>query len=161
MNDKKIRSQSIKGLANIAQLLNRADLPTTPSPAARRERRTQDDIFKRTMEKIGAATAPDLTASQAFMVKNYVQAAFREVYNLGHADALDQNNAVEELLEKQYDARTKVTMPAVAAAVMEQHGLSSMTLDLALMSTVFQRTQIDYVVTEQDVIEYTLRPVGD
>jgi hypothetical protein len=154
-------SKSVKGLANIAQLLNRGDLAAA-KPAPKRERRDTNDIFDRTREKIEAAIplGANLDPKHWSLIDTYLKAGLRDAYNLGHADALDQNSQVERLLEKQYDARTKVTMPAVVAAVMEQMGLTSMTMDLALMATVFQRNQITYTVTDENVIEYMMRPVG-
>jgi 2-hydroxychromene-2-carboxylate isomerase len=154
---------SVKGLANIGALLGRGDLPQQPPREPKRERRTQEQIYERTMEKVSASLSsmPTMAATHVNLIQNYVRAAVREAYNLGHADALEQNGAVEALLEQQYQARTKLTMPAVVAAVMEQQGLSSMTLDLAHMATVFKRNEIKYTITDEDVIEYTMRPVGD
>lgn len=156
-NSKKL---SIKGLQNIGHLIARTDLPTE---APKRERRDCTDILAKTSEKIHAALiGSTVKGSQLNLLGTYLHAAIREAHTLGHAEALEQNSAVEKLLEKQYEARTKVTMPAVVAAVMEQSGLASMTMDLALMATVFERTQITYTVDpDTNVIEYSLRPVGD
>lgn len=149
---------SINGLQNIGALIARTDLPTQ---APKRDRRNLDQIAGRTYEKIAAACG-DLREAQKDLVIGYVSAALRDAHTLGHAEALEQNSAVEKLLEQQYEARTKVTMPAVAAGIMEQRGLASMTLDLALMATVFDRTKITYTFDDQtNVIEYSLRPVGD
>jgi hypothetical protein len=149
------KKSSVHGLANIGQLLNRADLPPAAPPATR-ERRTQDEIYQRTHEKIVASIEGNERCSAAAILGHYLKAALRDAYNSGHADALEQNSAVERLLEQQYEARTKLTMPAVVAAVMEQRGLSSMTLDLAHMATVFSRNRIEFTVSGEDVIEYTL-----
>ena len=152
------RGVSVNGLANIGKLLNRADLPGAPAPAPKRERRNAHEIIDRTMEKISAAVGGQSTATQIGLVREFVEAAVRDAYNVGHADALDQNSAVEKLLEKQYDARTKMTLPAAVAGVMEQRGLSSMTLDLAQLATVFDRQNIDFDVSEGDIINYRLIP---
>jgi len=149
----------VHGLANIGALLDRGDLPKAPPPAPKRERRTRDEIISRTMEKIGAAVGGNATATQMSLVREYVNAAVRDAHSLGHAEALDQNHAVERLLDQQYEARTKLTMPAVAAGIMEQLNMPSMTLDLALMASVFKRNQIDFSLSNQDVIEYTLLPL--
>lgn len=154
-----MKNKSVKGLANIAQLLNRGDLAVAPA-APKRERRDTNDISTRTAEKLHAAVGHIASDSQMVLIQGYVRAAVRDAYNLGHADALDQNSQVERLLEKQYQKRTEVTMPAIVAGVMEQLGLSSMTLDLAHLASVFDRNQISYVVSDADVIEYTMRPVG-
>jgi hypothetical protein len=156
-----MKKHSVKGLANIGTLVGRADLPV--QPPVKRERRDVNAIFHRTREKIEAAIplGANLDPKHKAMIETYLLAGLREANNVGHADALEQNSAVEKLLEKQYEARTKVTMPAVAAGIMEQRGLSSMTLDLALMATVFQRCKIEYVITDEDVIEYTLRPIAE
>jgi len=153
---------AVKGLANIGQLLNRADLVKAPT-APKRNRRDLDQIHTRTMEKIKAAIhfGANITPTQIDLISNFVRASIRESYNGGHADALDQNSAVEKLLEKQYEARTQTTMPAVVAAVMEQRSLSSMTLDLAELATVFQRHRIDYTVSEQDIIDFKLTPLDE
>lgn len=152
---------SVKGLANIGALISRTDLPTHTAPT--RERRDINGIFNRTNEKMQAAApiGQVLTVTQRNLMATYLNAALREAHSLGHAEALEQNSEVERLLEKQYEARTKVTMPAVVAAVMEQSGLASMTMDLALMATVFQRQKIEYTLdAETNVISYQVRPVG-
>lgn len=159
MNNKP--KMSVNGLQNIGALIGRADLPTQ---APKRDRRDLNAIFDRTDEKMQAAAplGQVLTVPQRNLMANYLNAAIREAHALGHAHALEQNSAVEKLLEQQYEARTKVTMPAVAAAIMEQQGLTSMTMDLALMATVFDRTKITYTLdAETNVIEYNLRPVGE
>jgi hypothetical protein len=154
-----MKNKSVKGLANIAQLLNQGGVLAAAAPAPKRERRTADQIAGRTYEKLKAAMS-NLPQSQQDMVISYVKAGLRESYNVGHADALDQNSEVERLLDKQYQKRTEVTMPAVVAGVMEQLGLSSMVLDLALMATVFDRHKITYTLSDENVIEYTVRPAG-
>jgi hypothetical protein len=162
-----MKNKSVKGLANIAQLLNRGDLAVAPA-APKRERRSCIDIETKTNEKIVAAVGlqserphTDAATAQIALLANYVRAAVRDAYNLGHADALDQNSQVERLLEKQYQKRTEVTMPAVVAGIMEQLGMSAMTLDLAHLATVFDRNQISYVFNDDtNVMEYTMRPAG-
>lgn len=161
-----MNKKSVKGLANIAQLLNRGDLAAAPA-APKRERRSTDDIVTKTHEKVVAAVglASDhphtrAASAQIALLDNYLRAAVRDAYNLGHADALDQNSQVERLLDKQYQKRTEVTMPAVVCAVMEQMGLNSMTLDLAHMASVFERCAITFTLSDENVIEYTMRPVG-
>jgi hypothetical protein len=155
--------KSVKGLANIAQLLNQGGV-LAAAPAPKRERRDTNDIFAKTRDKIDAALGlledGKFEPAKVSLFENYLKAAIRESYNLGHADALDQNGEVERLLDKQYQKRTEVTMPAVVAGVMEQLGLTSMTLDLAHLATVFERNQITYTISGEDVIEYTMRPVG-
>jgi hypothetical protein len=155
-----MKNTSVKGLANIAQLLNRGDLAAAPA-APKRERRDTNDITARTAEKLHAAVGDIASDSQMVLIQGFVRAAVRDAYNLGHADALDQNNQVERLLDKQYQKRTEVTMPAVVAGVMEQLGLTSMTLDLAHLATVFERNQITYTLSDENVIEYSMRPVED
>lgn len=161
-----MKNKSVKGLANIAQLLNQGGV-LAAAPAPKRERRDQNDIVTKTHTKIVAAVGLEsehphsrAATAQIALLENFVKAAVRDAYNLGHADALDQNNQVERLLDKQYQKRTEVTMPAVVAGVMEQLGLSSMTLDLALMATVFDRQKITYTLSDENVIEYTTQPVG-
>lgn len=159
MNQKKV---SINGLANIGKLLGRAD---APKEAPKRERRDLNGISAHTQEKIYAALPPRAMGSidhtHKVLIGHYLNAALKEANNLGHAEALEQNGQVERLLEKQYEARTRVTTPAVVCAIMEQSGLSSMTLDMAQLATVFQRCGIDYVYNpDTEVMEYTMRPAG-
>ena len=156
MNQKKV---SINGLQNIGKLLGRAD---APKEAPNRTRGTKEGIAKITAEKIIAQVdVGDPRGAAANMVRHYVEAGIREAYNLGHAEALEQNGQVERLLEKQYEARTRVTTPAVVCAIMEQSGLSSMTLDMAMLATVFERCDIDYVYNpDTEVMEYTMHPAG-
>lgn len=156
MNNKRVIG---KGLASIGALIGRADLPTEP---VKRERVTREGIVLKTFEKIMAAQTNADPKSRNDLVSIYLSAAVREAHSLGHAEAIEQNSQVERLLEKQYDARTKVTMPAVVAGVMEQCGNETMVLDLNLMATVFERNEITYDLDDQaNVIAYTLRPIGD
>jgi len=148
------KPMSVKGLANIGALLDRSDAPK--APAVLPKRRDTEQIYARTHEKIVASIQGNERCSASNLVGHYLKAALREAYNLGHADALDQNGAVEALLNKQYQARTELTTPAVVAAIMEQLGKETMTLDLAMFGTVFDRKKIDFSVSDQDVIEYTL-----
>lgn len=156
-----MKKNSVKGLANIAILMNQAGVLPTALAAPKRERRDTNDIFNRTVGKLAAAVGLNVNPAQTELMQTFLKAGLRDAYNLGHADALDQNSEVERMLEKQYQTRTQVTMPAVVAAVMEQLGLTSMTLDLALMATVFDRTKITYIVSEENVISYDMRPVGE
>lgn len=155
MNQKKV---SINGLANIGKLLGRAD---APKEAPKRERRDTFGILNHTREKISAALGESTNVTQNNLIYDYVKGAIRDAYNLGHSEALEQNGQVERLLEKQYEARTRVTTPAVVCAIMEQSGLSSMTLDMAQLATVFQRCDIQYTYDPAtEVMEYTMRPAG-
>jgi hypothetical protein len=159
MNQKKV---SINGLQNIGKLLGRAD---APKEAPKRERRDLTGILHHTSDKVHAALPLGAAMGQKdphrALINTYLHAGLRDAYALGHAEALEQNSSVERLLEKQYEARTRVTTPAVVCAIMEQSGLSSMTLDMVQMATVFQRCDIDYVYNpDTEVMEYTMRPAG-
>lgn len=158
------RGVSVKGLAALGTLLNRADLPNTPT-APKRERRTLDQIYDRTHEKIVASIEGNERCSAASILGHYLKAALREAYNSGHADALDQNSAVEKLLEQQYDARTKMTLPAAVAWIMEQRGIPEMTLDLSMLATVFDRQHIDFSIATADesteLIAYRITPIDE
>lgn len=158
MNQKK---HSVHGLQNIGKLLARGDIAPAPP---NREKRDINGIFNQTREKTMAAIPPMVASDHVkhrALFETYLLAGIRDAYNLGHADALAQNSAVDKMLEKQYETRTRVTMPAVVCAVMEQTGLSSMTLDMAQMATVFERCDIDYALDPTtDVIEFTMRPIG-
>jgi hypothetical protein len=158
MNNKRMR---VKGLANIAMLVARTDLPTAPPKNPAATRRTRDEIFQRTREKCKAAIplGANLDPKHWALIDTYLKASLDASYNLGYAEALETNGQVERLLEKQYDARTKVTMPAVAAGIMEQLGLPSMTLDLGHLATVFTRNRIDYTLSDENVIDYRLLPL--
>lgn len=159
MNQKK----SVKGLANIAQLLNRSDIPLhQPAPGGRRL--TTADLVKKTLDNMRVfvnGSASDAQITQAHN-ERILSAAMQSAYNLGHAEALGQGSEVERLLEKQYDTRTRTLMPAVVCGIMEQLGLESMSLNLAHMATVFDRLDIQYTLdADTEVISYTARPVGD
>jgi hypothetical protein len=156
-----MKNKSVKGLANIAQLLNRGDLAVAPATPKRERRADTQVIFDRTASKLAAAVGLNVNPAQHELMCKFLMAGLRDAYNLGPADALDQNSQVERLLETQYQKRTAVTMPAVGAGVLEQLGLSSMTLDLAHLATVFERNQISYVFNDDtNVMEYTMRPAG-
>lgn len=159
MNQKK----SVNGLANIAALLNRSDIPLH-QPAPKRERRDLNGIFHHTREKIMAAIPPMVASdhvSHRALFETFLLAGLRDAYNLGHAEALGQGSEVERLLEQQYETRTRVTTPAVVGAMMEQLGMESMVFDLARMATVFERLNIQYTLdADADLMTYTVRPIG-
>jgi hypothetical protein len=157
---------SVKGLANIGALLDRG-VPAAPATAPKRERRDTSQIFQRTREKIYAAIplGANLDPKHKALIETYLKGAIGEAYNCGHADALEQNSAVESLLDKQYEARTKLTLPTAVAAIMEQRGLATMTLDLEQVATVFERQHIDFSVAIVDestsIVDYRLTPIGE
>ena len=160
MNQKK----SVNGLANIAALLNRSDIPLH-QPAPKRERRDLNGISAHTQEKIYAAlplgAMGSIDHSHKVLIGHFLNSALRDAYNLGHAEALGQGSEVERLLEQQYETRTRVTTPAVVGAMMEQLGMESMVFDLARMATVFERLNIQYTLdADADLMTYTVRPIG-
>lgn len=161
MNNK--QKKVVKGLANIGALLDRAEIPAE-SPAPTRERRDINGIFHHTREKIMAAIPPMVASdhvSHRALFETFLLAGLRDSYNLGHAEALEQNGSVEKLLIEQYRVRTEVTMPAVVCGIMEQSGLESMTLDMARMATVFDRLDVDYTYDQDtEIMSYTVRPAG-
>lgn len=135
---------SVSGLANIGKLLNRGELPK-PVPVQKDVRKSQDTIIEKTVNKLLAKVPSNMRDAWRAEIIILVTAAVREAYNLGHADSLTQSAAVETLLDKQYRARTELTMPAVVAAVMEQLGMTTMTVDLEALATVFDRVRIDMI----------------
>jgi len=155
-----MKKHSVKGLSNIGTLLGRADVPPQQEP--KRSRATRGDICDKTFEKIMAAIplGANLDPKHKALISTYLKGAVGDAFDLGHAEALEQNNVVEALLDKQYKARTEMTMPAVVAGVMEQRGLRSMTLDLEQLATVFEREKIAFNVVD-DTISYTLTPADE
>lgn len=160
----KKHKHSVSGLANIAALLNKAEFEAQPvHVATRKPAQTQDSIVEKTRLAItytNAVTLPDLEKLHS-QNKRVLQAAVREAYNLGYAEAITTNGAVEKLLEEQYDVRTKVAMPAVVAAVMEQIGKTDLTLDLRMVGTVFERNLIDFTVSDANAITFKLLAINE
>ncbi len=134
----------VKGLANIGALISRAPEAIAPPAEPKGHGITLDGIFDKTIGNMLVMAPP--TAREAFKpeVSRILKAALREAFNLGHAAAVGQNNMVDELLAKQYDARTSLTMPAVVAAVMEQTGMDTLVLDLDAVGTVFTRCRLEH-----------------
>lgn len=152
MNDK--RKMSVSGLQNIGALLSKADVPAVVTTKTGKEA-----IVEKTIAAMG--TSHHWTPEG---VRRYVGAAVREAYNLGHADALTQNEIVESLLQQQYESRTLLTMPTVIASVMEQLGMTDLMLDLNSVVTVFKRCRIEFEAhqpTGGDVITYKLSHLAD
>lgn len=145
--------KSVKGLANIAALVLPVAVAAAPKPAPAKN--TAEGIVAKTVEAGGFSCGD----------AKLIGAAVREAMNLGHALAVNQNSMVEELLEKQYKARTDLTMPAVVAAVMEQLGMSEMLLDLDNVATVFTRCRLEQSLVDESVaknyIDYKLRYLAD
>ena len=136
---------SVTGLQNIGKLMERNSAAIAKPAEKPTEYAKRQAIVKKTVEAAGFSCGD----------ARFIDAAVREAYNAGHADAFAQSQAVDALLDKQYKARTNLTMPAVVAAVMEQTGMGALLLDLDDVATVFDRCQIDYSV-QNNVIEYSL-----
>lgn len=161
MSQKKI---SGKGLHSIASVLGRSEATADPKwePKPNRQRGTTEGIAKITADKIIASVdVGDPRGAAANMIHHFVKAGIRDAYNLGHAEALAQGSEVDKMLDKQYEVRTSLLTPTVVCAVMEQSGLSSMSLDLARMATVFERCDVQYTLdADTNIMSYTMRPVG-
>lgn len=161
--DKKTE-QRVKGLANIGTLMARNPDAVKPVPTAQPQAKvSRDAICQRTIGNLQGIT---LDQHQGVM-RRIVEAAIREGYNAGHAAAFEQNGAVEKLLEQQYEARTKLTLPAAVAGIMEQLGMDELHLELDALSTVFTRQRIEFVVEPSttdipvDFVKYTLHALAD
>lgn len=145
------KGMSVRGLANIGTLLNRADAPAA-EPV--QPKGSKEAIIEKTLAKMQSFTGGDLRA--------IVTAAVREGFNLGHAAALDQNNEIERLINKRFDAKTQMAMPAICAAVMEHLGMTELTLVLSDVATVFDRCRIEYEASDDGAfIAYNLRHLSD
>ena len=168
--DKKTE-QRVNGLANIGALLSRNPDALKPAPRVPTDgKRTRDAICQRTIGNLQGLTVD----KHQGVMRRIVEASVREAYNLGHADALDQNEIAEGLLEKQYKARTELTLPAAVAGIMEQLGMTELHIELDALSTVFKRNRLDInthvvdeierantQVAEDSFIVYTLHPLAD
>ena len=148
---------SVTGLQNIGALIQRNAATIPPKPVdkadAYAKRRA---IVEKTMGKMPALKVHNMVPGWHEALRTFIDAAVREAWDASHADALMQNQVVEAILNKQYETRNNLTMPAVVAAVMEQSGMSTMVLDLEAVATVFDRTQLDYDVAGTTVA-YSLR----
>lgn len=156
---------SVRGLANIGALLDRADTPA-PAPLKSTENKvTRESIIDRTVERL--VTSGDYASQDAYAVaearsRKLVTAAIRDAWQAAHAQALAQSNAVDVLLERQYASRTMHITPAIVASVMEQLGLSNMVLDMRLVGTVFERNALDFSVSDlgdRQIVDYTMAPI--
>lgn len=149
----KRKGMSVNGLANIGQILQRNPEAAKPE-APKKVRDTIDSIVEKTLSSVPLG-------STACNLRTYVTAAVRAGYNLGHADAFDQNGAVENLLRQQYEARTMLTLPTAVAAIMEQVGMESMMLDLDQVATVFNRVRLVTESLDDNSVQYTLTHQAD
>lgn len=151
----------VSGLENIGKLVARAPEAHAPAPTPKPHGITAESIIRKTVGKL--VNLPRDVDNGA--VGKYVKAAVTEALNLGHSMAVGQNSAVEELLKKQYDARTALTMPAVVAAIMEQTGIDSLVLDLDAVGTVFKRCRLEHdtleAVGHPNTMEYSLVYLAD
>lgn len=165
----KKRTLRATGLANIAALLAQS-----PDTVAAGQDKPQGDsvekIAQRTTAKIVAQVnvGPEHGAG-ANLIASYVTAGVREGRNLGHREGLEQSAMVESMMESQFETRTKLAVPVVVAAIMEHLGLPTLVLDMDALSTVFERSHLDFTAHEidddvpgsRDWIEYTLTPIAD
>lgn len=146
------KGMSVSGLANIGALISRAEAPAAaPVPP----KGSKEAIIEKTMKALPLGVA-------AFDVRNIITAAVRDGFNLGHASALDQNNEIERLINKRFDTKTQMAMPAICASVMEHLGMTELTLVLSDVTTVFERCRIEFDVSDDGAfIAYTLRHLSD
>jgi hypothetical protein len=158
------KEKSVRGLANIGLLVSAGALRANP-PKPKDEGDVKAAIIKKTL----GAMPNTLDASKPHViaqVERIVTAAVREAFNAGHANALDQNSMVEELLKKQYTARTELTLPVACMAIMEQTGLSDILLDMDAVASVSSRCRIEMVPEEDGEdgklsMRFSLRNLGD
>lgn len=151
------KPKHVNGLANIGLLVAGATMRNAPKQD---ERDVKDKIVQKTLSALAArAGGIDHGFDKA------VTAAVREAFNAGHANALEQNSMVEELLKKQYSARTELTLPVAAMAIMEQVGLPSILLDLDAVATVSSRCRVELASMEDADdkmhMRFTLRTLAD
>ena len=156
-----MKQKSVKGLENIGKLVVGAALTHAPRPVER-------DMKQAIIDKTMGAMLNSLDTSKPHVVSQVgriLAACVREAFNAGHAQALVQNDMVEVLLKKQFDTRTKLTLPVAVMAIMEQSGMSSMLLDLEAVATINQRCRVELqsVEDEDDKMHmlFTLRSLSD
>lgn len=145
------RTPSVSGLANIGVLLQGQSNYAKPAPAAR----------SHNLQGIALHTARKLLDADQSEHARLVSAAVKEAYNAGHAEGLAQGSAVETLLNAQYDSRTRMLVPTVVAAIMDQLGMQEMTLDLNAVSTTFKRVALNFSLSDAGVVEYKLTPIEE
>lgn len=157
----------VSGLENIGKLVARAPEAVAPAPTPKVHGITAESIVTKTLSNLrsfGGGSAGEAISVEAHNLA-IIGAAVREALNLGHSMAVGQNSAVEELVKKQYDARTALTMPAVVAAIMEQTGIDSLVLDLDAVGTVFKRCRLEHdtleAVGHPNTMEYSLVYLAD
>lgn len=150
------KGMSVSGLANIGQLLDRAEVPAEQPKVVRG---SKEAIVAKTTEGIREAYS---TPGAAATIERYITAAVREAFNLGHAEALDQNGEIERLINKRFDAKTQMAMPAICASVMEHLGMTELTLELNSVATIFDRCRVEFEASDDGgFITYFLRHKSD
>lgn len=150
---------SVKGLANIGQLMQRNPDVINPHPTKSQVQKKMDRAA--IVQKTVTALIPHMERTVTAQITHIVEAAVRNGADLGHNEALDQNGAVEAMLEKQFAERNKLAVPAVVAAVMEQLGMTSLVLDLPHVATIFKRSKLTWNMTDNGMIEYRLEHNAD
>jgi len=157
----KKKEVSVKGLANIGKLLDRGVVLTSEAPKADKLD-TLGAIAEKTSHKVFGVMQ---TSGKHRAVHHCVEAGVREAHKLGQVEAVKQSEIVEKMLNEQYEGRTSALLPAVAAVIMEQLGMTDMTLDLDAIETVFERCTIDYELNHGgpagNFISYTLSHLAD
>jgi hypothetical protein len=151
------KEKSINGLANIGLLVAGAALRAAPPKP--KEADVKAAIIKKTVGAMPNHLDPT-SPRTVDAVQRIVTAAVREAFNAGHANALDQNHMVEELLKQQYKTRTELTLPVAAMAIMEQSGMSSLLLDLDAVATVNDRCRVE-MIPDGNYMRFDLRVKGD
>lgn len=102
-----------------------------------------------------------------FLLPNMTRTAFHELalkavtnaYSMGRRDARIEAEAVQAMTESVLESRASHILPAAVAAVMENIGLTSLTLDLAAVASVFSRVSVDYELIDDGdgvSVEYRL-----
>lgn len=154
---------SVTGLQNIGKLMER-NAAAIAKPAEKVDvlRAIVDKTIPGIMDMSRAHRNVNDADTTRKSIEARIAAAVREAFNAGHGEAFAQSQVVDAMLDKQYKARTNLTMPAVVAAVMEQTGMHKLSMTLEGVATVFDRCKIEYHVAQAttdvpvDIIHYTL-----
>ena len=120
------------GLANAT---DRAGIPLTdPAP--------QGDTVVSILRKAMVDAAGFSESSEG--MRKVLHQAISSAYTLGTVQAKNEHAAIHEAAQQTYESRQAFTLPAAVAAIMDQTGMTELTLDMHAVASVFTRCSIDY-----------------
>lgn len=151
---------SLSDLANLT--LGRNSAVAAAAPLA--DDRNCGDIAAATRQKIKILLPPTLLqmASGLFQeVDATIVDAIHDAYALGQQQAKAEAAMLHDAMVSTHEKRAEFVVPAAVAGIMEQCGMTDLSLNFKELATVFERCKITVEVPDDLNVRYTLTHLAD